>query len=108
MELKKPAERFPTKEDGEIEIYGQMGTLPVQVLNISKTGALISLTPTANQESTLPTAGDILSLTVFLKELSKTHYLSAEIVWNRDSSFGINFIDKEKILERMMAKAGMI
>lgn len=108
MADKKPAERFRTKEGGQIEVYGQIGVLNVTLVNLSLTGAMVRLDNKAIRDATQPEAGDILSLTVHLEEISKTHYLSAEVVWARGFSVGINFINKDEILERMMAKAGMI
>jgi hypothetical protein len=105
---KKPAQRFDTREEAQIEIYGQVGILPATLLNLSETGALVKLDNKSIPESGQVEAGDILSLTVYLDELAKTHYLSAEVVWTKGFSVGINFINKDEILERMMAKAGMI
>ncbi|HPI39606.1 MAG TPA: PilZ domain-containing protein [Pseudobdellovibrionaceae bacterium] len=92
--------RFDTKELAIIEVYGKMGKAPAQLKNISKTGAFLEL----NHTKILPQKGDILQITVQLKELRKERTLSAEVVWNQGFSLGIQFLAKDQVVSKLMNK----
>lgn len=95
------AKRFTTKELASIEIYGHVGALGAQLCNLSETGAFLKV----SARGYLPQKGDLLNLTVRLDSLQKTHSVTAEVVWTVGVGLGICFINKDKVLERMMAKA---
>lgn len=95
------AQRFKTKEIAHIEVYGHIGTLIAQLKNLSSTGAFLEV----SKGDYLPQKGDLLNLTVKLSSLSRTHNVAAEVVWSNGPGLGICFINKEEVLERMMAKS---
>ncbi|MGZ3771013.1 MAG: PilZ domain-containing protein [Bdellovibrio sp.] len=94
------AKRFKTKEVAQIEVYGHIGILVANLKNISQTGAFLEV----KQGTYVPQKGDLLNMTVTLDDLQRTHNVSAEVVWCSGMGLGICFINKEEILERMMAK----
>ena len=96
------AKRFVTKEKADIEVYGHIGKLGAQLRNLSETGAFLEV----SSGDYVPQKGDLLNLTVTLDSLKKTYNLAAEVVWSKGMGMGICFINKEEVLERMMAKAG--
>lgn len=98
------AKRFQTKETAHIEVYGHIGTLGAQMRNISQTGAFLEV----SDGDYIPQKGDLLNLTVILDSLSKTYNLTAEVIWSEGAGLGVCFINKDQVLERMMAKAGAI
>lgn len=103
MEKTTTAKRFRTKEKAQIEVYGHVGTLTAQLRNISQTGAFLEV----SQGDYVPQKGDLLNLTVQLDSLKRTHNVAAEVIWSKGLGLGICFIQKDQILERMMAKAGV-
>lgn len=94
------AKRYLTKETAQIEVYGHIGVLVANLKNISQTGAFLEV----QQGNYVPKKGDLLNMTVTLGDLKRTHNVSAEVVWSSDLGLGICFINKDEILERMMAK----
>lgn len=94
------AKRYPTKETAHIEVYGHIGILVAHLKNLSQTGAFLEV----SNGDYVPQKGDLLNMTVSLKDLQRTHNVSAEVVWSKGLGLGICFINKDQILERMMAK----
>ena len=92
--------RFHTLETAHVEIYGRMGTLIAKMRNLSSEGAFLELT---NGEY-IPQNGDFLHVTVNLTTLGKAHSFDAEVIWNRGLGFGIHFIKKEALLDKMMTR----
>lgn len=97
----KAAKRFATHETAHIEIYGNIGILKVVVKNLSATGAFLEV----SHGSFIPQKGDLLNMTIQLLSLRRTHNVSAEVVWSQNKGLGVCFINKEQVLERMMAKS---
>ncbi|HWU45004.1 MAG TPA: PilZ domain-containing protein [Bdellovibrio sp.] len=98
------AKRYSTNEKAHIEVYGHVGTLGADLKNVSKTGACLEI----SKGNYLPQKGDLLNLTVTLDKLRKTYSIAAEVIWAEGMGLGICFINKDEVLERMMAKAGAI
>jgi hypothetical protein len=96
------AKRFATREKANIEVYGHIGTLAARLRNLSETGAFLEV----SHGDYVPQKGDLLNLTVELSTIRKTHNVAAEVVWSKGMGLGICFINKDEVLERMMAKAG--
>jgi hypothetical protein len=94
------AKRFDTKEQAQFEIYGQTGTIEASLKNLSTTGAFLEF----SSGSYSPKKGDLLNLTIRLESLKKDHIVAAEVVWTNDAGIGICFVQRDEILERMMAK----
>lgn len=96
------APRFLTTETAHIEVYGRLGKLVGNMKNISKTGAYLELT----QGDYVPNLGDVLHMTVHLHSMRKTHNMDAEVVWNKGLTFGVQFVNKEQVLEKIFLKTG--
>lgn len=95
------AKRFLTKERAHIEVYGHIGILEAELKNLSITGAFLEV----SQGNYVPQKGDLLNMTVKLGSLQRTHNMAAEVVWSKGLGLGICFINKDQVLERMMAKS---
>ncbi|MFM6930470.1 MAG: PilZ domain-containing protein [Bdellovibrio sp.] len=102
--MSQTSKRFKTKEKALIEVYGHIGTLAASLRNLSQTGACLEV----SHGDYIPKKGDLLNLTVELKSLHRTHNMAAEVIWSKGMGLGICFIGKDEILERMMAKAGVL
>ncbi len=89
--------RYPTKENAQIQVYGRSGTVHCRMANLSATGALLEI----NNVKNMPKQGDIIRITIALRQLNKSHTLDAEIVWCKGSGMGINFIKREQIYEKL-------
>lgn len=94
------AKRYSTKETAHVEVYGHIGILVTNLKNLSQTGAFLEV----RQGDYIPKKGDLLNLTVNLTTLRRTHNVAAEVVWSKGLGLGICFINKDQVLERMMAK----
>lgn len=94
------APRFPTRETAAVEIYGKTGRLTVRMRNLSSSGARLEII----RAEINPQTGDILKITVQLKELGKTHHIDAEVIWLGHGAIGIQFIKKEDIALKILSK----
>lgn len=94
------AERYPTSEIAHIEIYGRMGKAMAKMKNLSVTGAFMEL---QNSEY-IPRKGDLIRATVHLHKLGRSRVVDAEVIWNRGLGFGVCFLKKAELLERMFQK----
>jgi hypothetical protein len=98
------AERYPTAEIAHIEIYGRIGRAVARLKNISSTGAFLEL----NQGDYVPKKGDLIRATIHLHSLGKSRAIDAEIVWNRGVGFGVCFLRKTQLLEKMFQRSSTI
>ena len=89
--------RFPTKENAQIQVYGRAGTVHCRMANLSATGALLEI----NNVKSMPKRGDIIRITIALRQLNKSHTLDAEIVWCKGSGIGISFIKRDQIYDKL-------
>lgn len=94
------SKRYVTREQAHVEIYGHIGIVSAQLRNLSQTGAFLEIA----KGGYVPKKGDLLSLTVKLDTLKKSHNVAAEVIWSKGLGMGICFISKDEVLERMMAK----
>lgn len=99
QELAK-AQRFETSEIAHVEIYGRPGRLGARMKNISSTGAFLQL----NGGSLRPGKGDLIRATVHLHTLGRSRTVDAEVVWSSGTGFGISFLRKNQLLERMFQR----
>lgn len=95
------AKRYTTKEKAQLEVYGHIGTLVANVRNLSQTGAFLEV----SYGDYVPQKGDLLNMTVKLDSLQREHNVAAEVVWSKGLGLGVCFINKDDVLERMMAKS---
>ncbi len=93
--------RFPTKENAQIQVYGQSALIQCRMANLSTTGALLKIT---NMKA-LPKQGDIIRLTVALRQVNKTHVVDAEVVWIKGAGVGVSFIKRDQIYEKLAHRA---
>ena len=89
--------RFITKENAQIEVYGQMGKIFCRLANLSQTGAFLEII----NAKLMPKAGDLVRITVLLRQVNKTHVLDAEVVWCKGLGLGLQFIKKEQLYEKL-------
>lgn len=94
-------QRFPTKEHAQFEVYGKAGTVHCRLANLSATGALLEIITAKNK----PQQGDIIRISVNLRQINKTHALDAEIVWCKEKGLGIAFLKKDQIYEKLAHRA---
>lgn len=93
--------RYPTKEHAQFEIYGRPGKIHCRMANLSATGALLEII----NSKLVPQQGDIIRMSVTLRQLNKTHSLDAEIIWCKDKGLGIAFLKKDQIYEKLAHRA---
>lgn len=94
------AQRYVTSEVTHIEIYGRMGKSVARMKNLSSTGAFFEL----QTGDYVPKKGDLLRATVHLTKIGRSRSMDAEVVWNSGLGFGIFFLKKEQLLEKMFQK----
>ncbi len=92
--------RFFTKENAQLEIYGRLGKIYCRMTNLSQTGAFLEI---VNAKYT-PKPGELLRMTILLRQVNKTHTIDAEIVWSKGLGLGINFIKKDQLFEKLSAR----
>ena len=92
--------RHPTKELAQVEVYGRIGKVFCRMANLSTTGACLEIVSSKYS----PRKGDIVRVTVALRQLNKTHTLDAEIVWCKGLGLGISFLKKDQIYEKLAAR----
>lgn len=93
--------RFYTQEFAHVQVYGRMGNLVSKMKNLSSTGAFLEL----SQGEYVPQKGDILRVTVHLSTIGKSRAFDAEVIWNKGLGFGLHFIRKEDLIDKMMNRA---
>jgi hypothetical protein len=94
------SERYTTHENVQIQIYGQGTFLTAVLKNLSRTGAGLEILDAVRPLK----KGDLVSLTIELKSLSKTHNLDAEVVWSQDKIAGVAFMKAGDVITRMIYK----
>ncbi len=94
------SKRFPTKEHAQIEVYGRSGKIFCRLVNLSASGAFLEI---INSKYT-PQQGDVIRVSVTLRQLNKYHNLDAEIVWCKGLGLGICFLKKNEIYEKLATR----
>ena len=95
------AKRYETNETAHVEVYGHVGIINVNLKNLSASGACLEV----SSGEYIPQKGDLLNMTVRLNSVQRTHNVAAEVIWSSGMGLGICFINKDQVLERMMAKS---
>lgn len=95
-----PAQRYNTKETANIEVYGRTGKVFCKLGNLSESGAFLEIV----NSNYFPRSGDLIRITVMLRQLNKTHVVDAEIIWARGLGLGICFLKKSKLLEKLSGR----
>ena len=95
------AQRALTKEKAAVEVYGRDTELSIaNVLNLSKTGACLQWVEGTKNLS----KGDLIRLTVTLNSINRKHKMSAEVVWSDGQKSGIQFLNQEQLLTKMLTR----
>lgn len=92
--------RFETKEKAAVEVYGRSGVVVAHLRNLSKSGACIEW----EMDGSPLIKGDLVRVTVSLNALRKRHLVNAEVMWSAGKKSGIQFIDSNKLIEKMLVK----
>jgi hypothetical protein len=95
-----PKKRYSTKETAQIAVYGRSGKINCQMGNISKTGAFFEIV-TSNF---MPRQGDLVRITIFLKQLNKVRTVDGEVVWCRGKGMGLMFLKKDELFTKLSAR----
>ena len=95
-----PAQRYNTKEMAQIEVYGRMGKVFCKLGNLSESGAFLEII----NSNYIPRSGDLIRITVMLRQLNKTHIVDGEIIWARGLGLGINFLKKKNLVEKLSGR----
>jgi hypothetical protein len=93
-----PAERYPTKEMAEVEVYGRDGAVIARIQNLSETGACLQW----DNYGAPVHQGDLVRLTVILRALRREHKVNAEVVWVEGQQTGIQFLSAKELLSKMI------
>ncbi len=99
-----PPQRFFTQELAQLEVYGRMGKVFCKMANLSQSGAFFEII----NSNYMPRAGDLVRVTVLLRQINKTHVLDAEIVWCKGLGLGLNFIKKDQLMKRLAGRPAVI
>lgn len=91
------AKRFLTQEPAKIEVYGRRGVIYARMSNLSATGAFFEIMSSAYT----PRMGDLVCVTVDLKEVNKIHVLNGEVVWAKNIGLGVAFIKQKDLIKRL-------
>ncbi len=98
------AERYPTQEIADIEIYGDTTKLRAVMRNLSSTGAGLEILGTTISFQ----KGDLLNITVELDSLEKTHNVDAEVVWTDGQGVGVCFMKKDEVVQRIFLRSDRV
>ncbi|MEQ1721671.1 MAG: PilZ domain-containing protein [Pseudobdellovibrio sp.] len=91
------SKRYFTKEPARIDVYGKKEVLFCRMNNLSSTGAFFELlNPTY-----IPRIGDLVRMTINLKQVNKTHVVNGEVVWFKGSGLGVSFIKQKELFTKL-------
>ncbi len=96
-----PKKRFATLEIIALEVYGQMGEHVAKMKNLSKSGAFLEVV----KGPFAPEKGDLIRMKITLSSIQKTHQVDAEVIWTQEKKFGVSFVKKEELVEKMLSKS---
>ncbi|MFZ3228626.1 MAG: PilZ domain-containing protein [Pseudobdellovibrio sp.] len=96
-----PPKRFPTKEPAQIEIYGRFGKIYCKMGNLSKKGAFFEII----SSNFMPRQGDLVRITVNLKQLGRSHILDGEVVWCKGLGMGVMFIKQDLLFQKLSSRS---
>lgn len=98
------SKRFITKELAQIEVYGRMGKVFCKMSNLSQSGAFFEII----NSNFIPRAGDLVRVTILLRQINKTHIIDAEIVWCKGLGVGLNFLKKNELMQKLAGRPAVI
>lgn len=65
--------------------------------NLSSTGAFFEI---VNSEY-IPQVGDLICVTINLKDIHKTHVLNGEVIWCNGTGMGVSFIKQKDLFLKL-------
>jgi|GEM_PF-3303973 len=93
--------RYSTEEILNIEIYGSNQSPIIAVMrNISKSGAFVEI----GQSSSRPSKGQFIRGVINLDSIGKSRIFNGEVIWVNEDGFGISFMRKEELVQKIMSK----
>lgn len=95
-----PPKRFTTRESAHIEVYGRFGKIYCQMGNLSSTGAFFEII----SSNFMPRQGDLVRVTVQLKQLNREYTMDAEIIWRKNLGMGLMFLKKDQLFEKLTSR----
>lgn len=100
QDMLQPSQRFQTSEVAVIEVYGRMGKLVTKMKNLSLSGAYLQLM----EGGYVPNKGELVHATVHLRSLGRSRAFDGEVIWMSGIGFGISFLKKKDLVEKMFAQ----
>lgn len=101
---KEIATRYLTHEMAVLEVYGRIGKVSCKMSNLSISGAFFEIL----NSSFIPKRGDLIRISINLGKVKKRYNLEAEVVWSRGLGLGVNFINREQLLQQLSSKSQSI
>ena len=92
------AKRHTTREHVTVEVYGKSGKTHCRMSNLSVTGAFLEIMNTGYH----PKKGDVVRVTINLRQINKTHTLHGEIVWNKGLGLGVAFLKQQDVFKKLV------
>ena len=89
------AKRHATKELATLEVHGRTAKVQCRMNNLSVTGALFELI----NSNYVPKQGDLVRMTVSLRQLNRTHTLHGQVIWSRGLGVGVSFIKDREVYD---------
>lgn len=91
------SKRYLTKESAQIEVYGRRGKIFCRLGNLSSSGAFLEVV----SSRVMPRQGDLVRITIQLRQLNKIHVLDAEVVWCKGTGIGMYFIKRDEVAAKL-------
>ncbi|MBC7742679.1 MAG: PilZ domain-containing protein [Bdellovibrionaceae bacterium] len=104
QETESTSQRYVTQELAQLEVYGRQGKVFCKMANLSSSGAFFEII----NSNYMPRAGDLVRITVLLRQINKTHVLDAEIIWCKGLGLGLNFIKKHELIRKLSGRPAII
>lgn len=92
------AVRHKTNESAVVEIYGRTGKIYCRMNNLSMTGAFFEIT----NSILTPRQGDLVRVTVLLKQIGKSHILHGHVIWIKGKGLGISFAKNTELYKKLL------
>ena len=93
--LNPTAKRHPTKELATLEVHGRTVKVQCRMNNLSVTGAFFELI----NSNYVPKQGDLVRMTVSLRQVNRTHTLHGQVIWSRGLGLGVSFIKDREVYD---------
>lgn len=91
------AQRYLTHEPARVEIYGKKEALLCRMSNLSATGAFFEIL----SSSYLPQVGDLICVTINLKDINRIHVFNGEVIWRKDHGMGVSFVKQKELIRKL-------